>query len=139
LEEVLEESKIEEIFESNGLKTHNDILQSHAYIIKELSDNHAKIELSAQRCERVKESGDIYNGELFSAASFSAIAAVNDSSFVLIGSNIDFLNPIKEEGDIILHANIDIDGTIKKIVKVVGELNQIEFLRGEFSLVKMDS
>ena len=57
---------------------------------------------------------------------------------MLIGSNIDFLNPLKEEAEITISANIDINGSIKKIVQVVGKLNDIEFLRGNFSLVKID-
>jgi acyl-coenzyme A thioesterase PaaI-like protein len=139
LEEAVKEIKLEEIFENDELKTHNDILHTHAYTIKELKENHAKIEISAQRCQRVKESGYIYNGDLFSAASFAATAAINDSNFTLIGSNIDFLNPLKEEGEIILYADVEINGSVKKIVKVVGKLNDIEFLRGDFSLVKVDA
>jgi acyl-CoA thioesterase len=137
MEEAILERE-EEIVEIQNLNTHTNILKNNAYKILELSKNHATIALSSDNCERVKESGLIYDGGLLSAASFAATAAINEKNMFLIGVNMDFLNPIKEEEDIIFEADAQITSSGKKVVHVVGKIHDIVFMQGDFMLLKLD-
>ena len=94
--------------------------------------------INADTCERVKESGLIYDGVLFSAATFAATAAINEKNMFLIGVNIDLLNPVKEHDDIIFDATVHNSSSGKKIVKVRAKINGIEFMHGDFILLKLD-
>ncbi len=138
MEEAVLDREIEEITEIQKLNTHTNILTNNAYKLLALSPNHATIMIESDKCERVKESALIYDGAIFSAATFAATAAVNEKNMFIIGVNIDFLNPIKENSDIIFDADVHITSSGKKIVTVVGKINDIEFMRGEFILLKLD-
>jgi len=138
MEDALLEEAQEEILEVKKLNTHTNILKNNAYKILELTDNHAIIMINSETCERVKESGLIYDGVIFSAATFAATAAINQKSMFLIGVDINFLNPIKENDDIIFEANVHNSSSGKKIVEVTAKVNEIEFMRGDFILLKLD-
>jgi len=138
MEEAVLEEEQEELLEIKKLNTHTNILKNNAYKILSLTDNYASILISAETCERVKESGLIYDGVIFSAAIFTATAAVNEKNMFLIGVNTDFLNPIKENEDIIFEANVNNTSSGKKVVTVRAQINDIEFMRGDFVLLKLD-
>ncbi len=139
MQEALLEEVEEEIVEIKKLNTHTNIQTNNAYNILALTDNHATIMIHAATCEKVKESGLIYDGVIFSAATFAAIAAVNEKNMFLIGVNIDFLNPLKDEDfDIIFEANVHQTSSGKKVVTVVAKVNDIAFMQGEFILLKLD-
>jgi len=138
-EAVLEPEEIEEVLEIKKLNTHTNILKNNAYTMLALTDNYASIMINSSKCERVKESGLIYDGVIFSAATFAATAAVNEQNMFLIGVNIDFLNPIKEDADIIFDAQVHVSASGKKIVKVTGKINDISFMEGTFILLKLDN
>jgi acyl-coenzyme A thioesterase PaaI-like protein len=138
-EELLEESnRVDELVEKNELITHSDILHNHAYKLLTLKENYAKIEISTLRLERIDKGGFIYSGEIFNGASFCAVAAINRVDYTLISSNTDFLNPIKEDGIITFEADVVVSTNAKKIVRVKGDLEGIEFFEGEFHFIKMD-
>ena len=138
MEEALLEEVEEEIVEIQKLNTHTNIQTNNAYNILALTDNHATIMIHASTCEKVKESGLIYDGAIFSAANFAAVAAVNEKNMFLIGVNIYFLSPLKEEEDIIFEANVHHTSSGKKVVNVVAKINDIAFMQGEFILLKLD-
>ncbi len=138
MEEALLEEVEEEIVEIKKLNTHTNIQTNNAYNILALTDNHATIMIDATTCEKVKESGLIYDGVIFSAATFAATAAVNEKNMFLIGVNIDLLNPVKEEDNIIFEANVHHTSSGKKVVDVVAKVNDITFMQGEFILLKLD-
>jgi len=135
MEEALLE---EEIVETQKLNTHTNILTNNAYKILALSKNYASIMIHTDTCEKVKESGLIYDGVIFSAATFVATAAVNEKNMFLIGVNIDFLNPVKESVDIVFEATVHNTSSGKKVVAVSGKINDIEFMHGDFMLLKLD-
>ncbi len=138
MEEAVLDKIEEEIVERKNLNTHTNILKNNAYNILSLSDNHASIMIASDKCEKVKESGFIYDGAIFSAATFTAMAAVNEEKIFLIGVNIDFLNPIKDSDDIIFVADVRVSSSGKKIVEVVAKTNDIAFMKGDFMLLKLD-
>ena len=138
-EAVLDEVEEQEVVEINKLNTHTNIKANNAYDILALSNNHATIMIQADTCEKVKESGLIYDGVIFSAAIFAAIAAVNEKNLFLIGVNLDFLNPLKgDEEEIHFEANARHTSSGKKVVDVVTKINNIVFMQGEFVLLKLD-
>ena len=139
MEEAVLEEVEDEIVEVKGLNTHNDIQTNNAYTIVSLTNNHATIKIQASTCEKVKESGLIYDGAIFAAANFAAIASVNEKNMFLISVNIDFFNPLKEENeDITFEANVRHTSSGKKAVNVVAKVNEIAFMQGEFILLKLD-
>lgn len=138
MEEAVLEEVEEKIIEIDKLNTHTNIKTNNAYNILALSENHATIMIHAATCERVKESGLIYNGVIFSAATFAATAAVNEKSMFLIGVNIDFLNPLKDEDEIIFEAHAKQSSSGKKVVNVIAKTNDLIFMQGEFILLKLD-
>ncbi len=137
-EAVLDSKEIDEIIEKDELVTHSDIGHNHSYKIIKLKNNYAQIEVSTTKLERLHENRSIYTGSLFFAANFSAVAAINDKEFFLINSDIDFLNPIDEDGIITFYSEMYISTNAKKIVSVSGKLNDIEFFRGIFSFIKFE-
>ena len=138
MEEAVVEEELNEIEEIESLNTHNNILKNNGYKILSLRKNYASIMIEAKACERVLDDGAIYDGVLFSAATFAAIAAVNEKNVFLIGVHLDLLNPLKGEENIIFTAEVNATSSGKKVVKVTGRVNEIAFLEGDFMLLKLD-
>jgi len=135
-EAVLERS--DELLDTIELNTHSNILKNNAYKIISLTQNKATIMIESDRCERVEESGLIYDGVIFSAATFAATVAVNERNMFLIGVNIDILNPPAGDEDMVFEAVSNTTSSGKKIVQVKGKINDIIFLEGDFMLLKLD-
>ena len=139
MQEAVLEEEHEAIVEVDKLNTHQSIMKNNAYKIIALQENYAKISLDISHCERVSENGLIYDGVVFSAATFVATAAINEKNMFLIGVDLDLLTPLKEEaGTIILEASSQQTSSGKKMVKVTGKINEVVFLEGSFSLLKLD-
>ncbi len=138
MEEAVLEEQEEIQAERVPLKTHTNILKNHAYTIELLTKNHATIMIHTDQCERVKESGLLYDGVLLSAATFSAQAAVNEEKAFLIGLDLDLLHPVKDDGEVRFIADTHITSSGKKVVSVVGKINDIVFLQGNFMLLLLD-
>ena len=137
-EAVLESQEVDEIVDKENLTTHVDIAHNHSYKILKLKKGHAQVEVTTTKLERLHENRTIYTGSLYYAANFCAVAAINDKEFFLINSDIDYLNPIDEEGLLIYDAQIYIEKKKKKVVTVSAKINDIEFLTGTFSFVKLE-
>ena len=138
-EAVLDEVEEQEVVEIKKLNTHTNIKANNTYNILALSDNHATIMIQADTCEKVKESGLIYDGAIFSAATFAATAAVNEKNMFLIGVNLDFLNPLKgDEEELYFYADAHHTSSGKKVVDVTAKINDITFMQGKFILLKLD-
>jgi len=120
------------------LNTHTNILTNNAYTIELLTKNHATISMHTDQCERVKESGLIYDGTILSAVNFAAQAAVNEEKAFLIGLHLDLLNPVKDDGKIHFEADAKVTSSGKKLVSVVGKINDITFLEGNIMLLLLD-
>jgi acyl-coenzyme A thioesterase PaaI-like protein len=136
--EELDRETTRELKEQISLTTHQSIQKNHSYEIIELSKNHAKIQLLATECEKVDDSKFIYSGAIFHAANFCAIAAINKIGFSLISSSIDFTAQINTEDTLILTANSVTNSSGKKHIELIGEVNTIQVLKGEFIAVKID-
>ncbi len=139
MSEVLEVKK-DNFTLTSELHTHKNIHTNHSYKLLELSKDYAKISINSQKSETVDKKNIIYDGSIFSAANFCAMAAVNEEDTFLISANIDFLNQVNtEDEDVIFeaHAKSNISG--KKQIKIQGKVNGITVFLGDFVAMKLDN
>ncbi len=137
MEEAVLDEDVESLEEQVELRTHSDVLHAHGYHILTHTQESITLKLLSQQLFHLKESGYIFSGEFLTAGAFCAHACVNDPEFTLIQVHHDFLNPIKEDGEILIKATLIIDGKIKKIVKIDASMNEITLFEGEWVLVKL--
>jgi acyl-coenzyme A thioesterase PaaI-like protein len=137
---IQEDALAKDIKNKSDLKTHKNIHTNHGYNILELSENYAKISIHTQKSETVGENNTVYDGTLFSAANFCAIAAVNQENLFLLGANVDFLNQVNgNDNDVIFEANAKSNASGKKNIDVKGTINDITIFQGVFTAIKLDS
>ncbi len=140
MSEVLEEIESSDITLTGELKTHKNIHKNHSYNLIELSENYAKISIKSKNSESVDEKSIIYDGSIFSAANFCAMAAINDEDSFLINANVDFLNQInRDDEDIVFEARANTNSSGKKHIEVLGKVNNIAVFSGNFVTIKLDS
>ena len=79
--------------------------------------------------------GLIHGGFIFSAADYAAMLAVNERNVVLVGSDCQFLSPVKF-GDIVnFTAKVRHKEGRKRNVRVTGHVLDIKVFDGEFKTV----
>ena len=123
----------------NELNSHKNIHANHSYKLLELSDGYAKTSINSQKSETVDKENIIYDGSIFSAANFCAMAAVNEEHTFLISANIDFLNQINtEDEEVIFEARAKSNLSGKKQIEVQGKVNDITVFLGDFVAMKLD-
>jgi acyl-coenzyme A thioesterase PaaI-like protein len=125
---------------SGELNTHKNIHTHHSYKLLELKEDYAKISINLKKSETVDHENIIYDGSIFSAANFCAIAAVNEKHTFLISANIDFLNQVNTDDEEVIfeaHASSNISG--KKQIEVTGTVNGITVFQGDFVAMKLDN
>jgi acyl-CoA thioesterase len=138
MSEVLE--KQEKITLSSELKTHKNIQSNHSYKILTLDEGYARVKISSKHSEKVDNQNLVYDGSIFSAANFCAMAAINEKEIFLIGANVDFLNPVSgEDEEVIFEAKAISNISGKKNVQVVGKVNDITIFQGDFVAIKLDN
>jgi len=125
---------------SGELNSYKNIHTHHAYKLIELKEDYAKIAINSKKSETVDHENIIYDGAIFSAANFCAMAAINQKHTFLISANIDFLNQINTDDDDVIfeaHAASNISG--KKQIEVIGKINDITVFQGDFVAMKLDN
>ncbi len=129
----------EEIHTKNELRTHKNIHANHSYKLLALDDGYAKISINSQKSESVDDSGMVYDGSIFSAANFCAMAAVNEKNIFLLSAKIDFLNPIKSNDlEVIFEATATTNISGKKNISVIAKVNDIVTFSGDFVSIKLN-
>jgi acyl-coenzyme A thioesterase PaaI-like protein len=125
---------------SSELKSHKNIHVNHSYTLLELSEGYAKTSINSQKSESVDGENTIYDGSIFSAANFCAMAAVNEPQTFLISANIDFLNQVsKDDEEVIFEAHASNNLSGKKQIDVQGKINDIVIFKGDFVALKLDN
>ena len=125
---------------SSELKSHKNIHVNHSYKLLELSEGYAKTSIDSQKSETVDGEDTLYDGSIFSAANFCAMAAVNEPHTFLISANIDFFNQVnKKDEEVIFEAHASSNLSGKKQIDVQGKVNDITIFRGEFVALKLDN
>jgi acyl-CoA thioesterase len=79
--------------------------------------------------------GLIHSGFIFSAADFAAMLAVNERNVVLVGSNCQFLSPVKFHDEVNFVAKVRHKEGRKRNVNVEGFVLDIKVFEGEFKTV----
>ena len=125
---------------SGELNSHKNIHSHHSYKLLELSEDYAKISMNSKKSETVDHEDIIYDGSIFSAANFCAMAAVNKKHTFLISANIDFLNQInRDDEDVIFEAHAASNISGKKQIEVSGKVNDITIFQGDFVAMRLDN
>lgn len=139
MSEVLEVEK-DDLTLASELNSHKNIHTNHSYKLIKLEDGFAKISINSKKSETVDKENIVYDGSIFSAANFCAMAAVNEAHTFLISANIDFLNQINIEDEEVIfeaHSSSNISG--KKNIEVQGKVNNITVFKGDFVAMKLDN
>lgn len=82
--------------------------------------------------------GLIHGGFIFSAADFAAMAAVNETNVVLVGSDCQFLSPVKLHDEVNFIAKVRHKEGRKRNVHVEAFVLDIKVFEGEFKTVITD-
>ena len=77
----------------------------------------------------------IHGGFIFSAADYAAMVAVNEKNVVLVGSECQFLSPVKFHDEVTFVARVRHKEGRKRNVHVVGNVLDIKVFEGEFKTV----
>ncbi len=117
----------------------NQLINQHIVgILDELTRDEAIVRLTCNEDMVVDEKGLIHSGFLFSSANYAATAAVNSPYSVLAVSKVNFLAPATLNDVIIFKAKAMQTESRKRVVEVIGYLQDVKIFEGEFSIVVLD-
>ena len=120
------------------LQTHKNIQEHYSYEILLLEDNFARVQTNFQYTQTIDEEGMIFDGSIFLAANFSAIAAINQPNTIVVDAKVKFYTPIKKGDSVIFEASTDNTIANKKDVSVIGLINDITVFQGNFITIQLD-
>lgn len=136
--ELDDELNLEEIEEADNqvyLKTHERINRDLCGDIIKLEQGYVETRLTTSPEMVADEVGLIHGGFIFSAADFAAMAAVNERNVVLVGSETQFLSPVKLHDEVNIVARVRHKEGRKRNVHVEGHVLDIKVFEGEFKTV----
>lgn len=79
--------------------------------------------------------GLIHGGFIFSAADYAAMVAVNEPNVVLVGSECQFLSPVKFHDEVIFKAKVRHKEGRKRNVHVNAFVHDVKVFSGDFKTV----
>lgn len=135
-----EESELEEYLDDEEilLNTHEKIDNDLCGRIEKVEKGHLELSLKTIPDMLADDHGLIHGGFIFSAADYAAMAAVNERNVVLVGTNSQFLSPVRL-GDIVTFvATVRHKEGRKRNVHVTGHVLDIKVFDGEFKTVVTD-
>jgi len=142
-EEIEKGSKAEELEE---LPKEEIVLQTCLEINKglngeldELSKDYAKVTLEITDKMRVDKLGLAHSGNIFSAAAFAALAAINNPNAIMVSAEVKFLAPIEVGNVLELEAKALQSETRKREVEVIGTILGIKVFDSTFSVAMFDT
>ena len=138
--ESSEEAEIEEYLEDEEIliNTHEKIDNDLCGRIDKVEKGHLELSLKTIPEMLADDHGLIHGGFIFSAADYAAMAAVNERNVVLVGSNAQFLSPVRL-GDVVKFvATVRHKAGRKRNVHVTGHVVDIKVFDGEFKTVVTD-
>ena len=122
----------------NELKTSPNIKIGLSGAVTQLEPNRAKTRFLATSDMVADSEGLIHSGFVFSAASYAAMAAVNETFSVVIGAKIHFFAPTKLNEAIEFDARSHFNESKKREVRVTGTTNDIKVFEGTFQVVILE-
>ncbi len=114
------------------LNTHLKLDQTLNGTLKELKDGYAKISLQTTSIMIADEEGLVHGGFIFSAADFTAMAAVNAPYVVLAKSETKFLAPVKVGEVVSFEGTISQKDGNRATVDVIASVNNKVVFKGIF-------
>lgn len=128
-----------EIKESVVLKVLTSVQKSNAFEIVEITHGYVKVKLSLERVNLIDNSNTVFEAEIFKAANFAALAAVNEVDSFVLSVHVDFLSQVEiDSKELILEAKAMSSSLGKKFVEVKAKANEITVFLGDFTVLKLD-
>ena len=138
-EEHEEEFELDDYREDEKEKV---VIRTHERINADLNGEIMKMELGYVEVKLVTipemvadDIGLIHGGFIFSAADYAAMLAVNERNVVLVGSDCQFLSPVKFHDEINIVAKVRHKEGRKRNVHVEAFVLDIKVFEGEFKTV----
>lgn len=132
--ELHEEEEVEQVY----LQTHRSISSDLVGEITVIEKGYVEVRLITTPEMVADEVGLIHGGFVFSAADFAAMAAVNEPNVVLVGTDCQFLSPVKFHDEVNVVARVRHKEGRKRNVHVEAFVLDIKVFEGEFKTVVTD-
>lgn len=120
------------------IKTHEEINQDLNGQVVTLEEGYVEIRLTTTKDMIADSVGLIHGGFIFSAADYAAMLAVNERNVVLVGSDCQFLSPVKYHDEVDFVARVRHKEGRKRNVHVEAHVLDIKVFDGEFKTVITD-
>ncbi len=133
--EKLESDDYQKVEKVVTLVTHKNINKNLSGEIIKLEKGYVELKLKTASEMIADSQGLIHSGFIFSAADYAAMAAVNEKNVVLVGSDCQFLSPVKDEDEVNFIAKVRHKDGRKRNVHVEGFVLNIKVFEGEFKTV----
>lgn len=142
-EDILEELEQEEDLELEEYSENEQVLiRTHEKINHDLSgelitleDGYVEVRLTTSPEMLADNVGLIHGGFIFSAADYAAMLAVNEKNVVLVGSDCQFLSPVKLHDEVKVIARVRHKEGRKRNVHVTAHVLDVKVFEGEFKTV----
>lgn len=134
-EEDLEIEDYKEEDDSVFIKTHERINMDLCGEIVKLEKGYVEVRLTTTPEMIADDIGLIHGGFIFSAADYAAMLAVNERNVVLVGSDCQFLSPVKFHDEVNIIARLRHKEGRKRNVNVEAYVLDIKVFEGEFKTV----
>ena len=135
----------EEILEDSILEADDDkmlFIKTHQRIDEELMGEitfhergNVELRLETTSAMVADDLGLIHGGFIFSSADYAAMVAVNEPNVVLVGSQCQFLSPVKFHDEVIFKAKVRHKEGRKRNVHVNAYVHDVKVFSGEFKTV----
>jgi len=120
------------------LKTHERLKPDLNGEITLLEKGYVELRLTTTKEMVADDVGLVHGGFIFSAADYAAMAAVNEKNVVLVGSDCQFLSPVKFHDEVNIIARVRHQEGKKRNVHVEAFVLDIKVFEGEFKTVVTD-
>ena len=117
------------------INTHEAINRDLAGEVLKLEKGYVETRLTTISEMVADDEGLIHGGFIFSAADYSAMLAVNEKNVVLVGSECQFLSPVKFSDEVNFVARVRHKEGRKRNVHVEAYVLDIKVFEGEFKTV----
>jgi acyl-coenzyme A thioesterase PaaI-like protein len=121
-----------------ALNTHENTNRDLNGEILKLERGYVELRLTTISEMVVDDQGLIHGGFIFGAADFAAMAAVNERNVVLVGSDCQFLSPVKFGDEVNFVARVRHKEGRKRNIHVEAHVLDIKVFEGEFKTVITD-
>jgi acyl-CoA thioesterase len=117
------------------IQTHERINQDLSGEVIKMQAGYVEVRLTTTAEMIADDIGLIHSGFIFSAADYAAMLAVNERNVILVGSDCQFLSPVKFHDEVNIIAKVRHKEGRKRNVYVEGFVFDIKVFEGEFKTV----